>query len=100
MRKSELLKAVPSELPEDNYARIITANKKRVLMLILPEWQVTNSCFGARTGVIHFTWDEGWLSYYPSDKEWTRQTLATIYFNSYVSKTGFDDEGMEAIGDF
>ena len=100
MRKSELLKAVPSELPKDNYARIITANKKRVLMLILPEWQVTNSCFGARTGVIHFTWDEGWLSYYPSDKEWTRQTLATIYFNSYVSKTGFDDEGMEAIGDF
>ena len=97
MRKSELLKALPKELPEDNTARIIKASEKKVLMLILPDWQVIGRM---EDGVIHFTWDEGWLTYYPKSDYWTRDMLSTIYFNSYVSKTGFDEDSLEAIGSF
>lgn len=97
MRKSELLKALPEELPEDNTARIIKASGKKVLMLILPDWQVIGRM---EAGTIHFTWDEGWLTYYPKGDYWTRDMLSTIYFNSYVSKTGLDEESLEAIGSF
>lgn len=97
MRKSELLKALPEELPEDNTARIIKASGKKVLMLILPDWQVIGRM---EADAIHFTWDEGWLTYYPKDDYWTRDMLSTIYFNSYVSKTGLDEESLEAIGSF
>lgn len=97
MRKSELLKALPEKLPEDNTARIIKASGKKVLMLLLPDWQVVGRM---EDGVIHFTWDEGWLTYYPKGDYWTRDMLSTIYFNSYVSNTGLDEESLEAIGSF
>ena len=97
MRKLELIKAIPDKLPKDNTARIIKASEKKVLMLILPDWQVIGRM---EDGVIHFTWDEGWLTYYPKSDYWTRDMLSTIYFNSYVSKTGFDEDSLEAIGSF
>ena len=97
MRKLGLIKAIPDKLPEDNTARIIKASGKKVLMLILPDWQVTGRM---ENGVIHFTWDEGWLTYYPKGDYWTRDMLSTIYFNSYVSNTGLDEESLEAIGSF
>ena len=97
MRKSELLKIIPDKLPEDNTARIIKASGKKVLMLIFPDWQVIGRM---ENGVIHFTWDEGWLTYYPKGDYWTRDMLSTIYYNSYVSKTGLDEESLEAIGSF
>ena len=97
MRKSELLKVLPKELPEDNTAKIVKIRKEKVLICILPDWQIINQD-GA--GVIHFTWKNGWATYYPRTKEWTRQMITTLYYNAYVSKDGFDRDGVEAITEF
>lgn len=97
MRKSELLKALPEKLPEDNTAKIVKIRKEKVLICILPDWQIINQ---EGTGVIHFTWKNGWATYYPTTKEWTRQMITTLYYNAYVSKGGFDRDGVEAITEF
>ena len=97
MRKSKLLKALPKELPEDNTAQIVKIGKEKVLICILPDWQIMNQ---DHPGVIHFTWKNGWLTYYPTAGEWTRQMITTLYYNAYVSKDGFDRDGVEAITEF
>lgn len=97
MRKSELLKALPEKLPEDNTAKIVKIRKEKVLICILPDWQIINQ---EGAGVIHFTWKNGWATYYPRTEEWTRQMITTLYYNAYVSKDGFDRDGVEAITSF
>ncbi|MBO5620983.1 MAG: hypothetical protein J5959_05070, partial [Butyrivibrio sp.] len=42
----------------------------------------------------------GWATYYPATKEWTRQMITTLYYNAYVSKDGFDRDGVEAVSSF
>lgn len=95
MKKKELLKYIPSVWPEDNTAKVIKTPEGKVLMLMLPGWQVVGR--ENEECVIHFTWKEGYLTYYPKLGEWTRHKYTTLYYNSYVSGGGFDKESLETI---
>ena len=95
MKKSELLKHIPSELPKENSAKIIKTPGRKALMILLPGWQVIGR--ESEDYIIHFTWKDGYLTYYPKSKEWTRHRYTTLYYNSYVSGGGFDEKGLKAI---
>lgn len=95
MKKSELLKHIPSELPKENSAKIIKTPGRKALMILLPGWQVMGR--ESEDYIIHFTWKDGYLTYYPKSKEWTRHKYTTLYYNSYVSGGGFDEKGLKAI---
>lgn len=98
MRKSELLKHIPKEIPDHNICKIIRTPGRKVLMTILPEWEVM---MHEKAGlIIHFTWRDGFLTYYRDGNYWTRQSLSTVFYNAYVSQSGIDEKSIEAVRSF
>lgn len=98
MRKSELLKHIPEKIPDHNLCKIIRTPGRKVLMTILPGWEVMQH---EKAGlIIHFTWKDGYLTYYKGGGYWTRQSLSTVYYNAYVSQSGIDEKSIEAVRSF
>lgn len=95
MKKKELLKHIPSEWPENNTAKVIKTPEGKVLMLMLPGWQIVGH--EGEECVMHFTWKEGYLTYYPKLGVWNRHKYTTLYYNAYLSGGGFDKESLEII---
>ena len=93
MRKSQLLERIPKTYLEHNSCRIIRASGQKVLMTILPSWEVINR--QKEKVIFHFTWKDGYLTYYPSYNEWTREQLSTLYYNAYLSQSGLDEKSIE-----
>lgn len=98
MKKADLLKHIPKEWPSENTAKIIKTPGRKALMLLLPGWQVVGR--EDEECVVHFTWKEGYLTYYPKTGEWTRHKYTTLYYHAYLSGGGFDEKGKKAISDF
>ena len=98
MRKSQLLERIPKTYPEHNSCRIIRASGQKVLMTILPSWEVINR--QKEKVIFHFTWKDGYLTYYPSYNEWTREQLSTLYYNAYLSQSGLDEKSIETVRNF
>lgn len=98
MRKSELLKHIPEKIPDHNLCKIIRTPGRKVLMTILPGWEVMQH---EKAGlIIHFTWKDGYLTYYKGGGYWTRQSLSTVFYNAYVSEGGLDEKSIEAVRSF
>ena len=104
MRKKELLSKVPKKLPDHNTARIIKASGEQVLMVILPEWEKRDpgvkTGWVDRTGLIHFYWKGGYLTYYIQSGTWSAESYNWLEFKSRFSANNFDKKSNDAIGHF
>ena len=100
MKKKDLLKYIPKEMPEHTTARIIHVCRRKVLMSIFPNWEVRFGSGSGRKSMIHFTWRDGYLSYFPGEDAWTREGLEWLYAKSYAGGTEFDEEGIRAIKEY
>lgn len=106
MKKAELLAAVPERLPESCTARILNTSGGRALMVALPYWEKSvtmHKWMGpsrGMKGIVHFCWKDGWLTYYPELKWWTKESLGWTEFHSCLTGSDMDEEGARAIREF
>ncbi|MBR2654713.1 MAG: PcfJ domain-containing protein [Lachnospiraceae bacterium] len=103
MRKKELLEKIPKKLPDHNTARIIRAGGEQVLMVILPEWQKRDPKANGwvdRTGLVHFCWKWGYLTYYITSGTWSQEGFGWIENTSSLQANNFDKKSCDAIGHF
>lgn len=106
MMKAELLAGIPEEMPEECTARILETSGGKALMLVLPFWEKSVKMhqwmFPSRSvrGIVHFCWKDGWLTYYPELKWWTKECLSWTAFRSSLSGNDMDEEGSRAIREF
>lgn len=88
MRKKELLKHIPDQMPEAMTAIIIKDGKEKVLMLICPEAQTNRNQIKHKSidhnGFVHFVNKDGWLTYYPDEQIWSKESYEWIYSNTYL----------------
>ena len=98
MKKKDLLKHLPSEWPECNMAKIIRTPGRKALMVLLPGWQIVGHT--DEKCVVHFVWNEGYLTYYPESQIWDSRKYESLYYNAYVSGGSFDEKSIKAIGNF
>ena len=92
MRKKELLEKIPKKLPDHNTARIIRAGGEQVLMVILPEWQKRDPKANGwvdRTGLVHFCWKWGYLTYYITSGTWSQEGFGWIENTSSLQANNF-----------
>jgi len=103
MRKSDIIKRIPKKLPNHSIAKIIRSGKQRGLMLILPEWRKNcpkRDYYSAKTGIVHVTWDTGYLTYYIKDKCWTNEGIGWIEWKSELTADNFDLKSEQTIAKF
>ena len=103
MRKKELLSRIPKKLPDHNMAKIVTASGEQVLMVILPEWQKRDpkaSGWVDRTGLVHFCWKWGYLTYYITSGTWSQEGYGWVENRSRLTADNFDKKSNDAIGHF
>jgi len=103
MRKSDIIKRIPKKLPDHSIAKIIRSGKQRGLMLILPEWRKNcpkRDYYSAKTGIVHVTWDTGYLTYYIKDKCWTNEGIGWIEWKSELTADNFDLKSEQTIAKF
>lgn len=103
MRKSELLKRIPKKLPEKCTAKVIRVDGERVLMTILPKWR--KDCpkyvyYAAKEGLIHFTWETGYLTYYPKQTFWSKEGLGWISWKGELTVDDFEKSSLDTIAKF
>lgn len=96
MRKKELLKHIPDQMPEAMTAEIIKDGKEKVLMLICPEAQTNRNQIKHKNidhnGFVHFVNKDGWLTYYPDEQIWSKESYEWIQGNAYLwSSRGSND---------
>lgn len=88
MRKKELLKHIPEKMPEAMTAEIIKDGKEKVLMLICPEAQTNRNQIKHKNrdhnGFVHFVNKDGWLTYYPDEQIWSKESYEWIEGNAYL----------------
>lgn len=88
MRKKELLKHIPDQMPEAMTAEIIKDGKEKVLMLICPEAQTNRNQIKHKNidhnGFVHFVNKDGWLTYYPDEQIWSKESYEWIQGNAYL----------------
>lgn len=88
MRKKELLKHIPDQMPEAMKAEIIKDGKEKVLMLICPEAQTNRNQIKHKNidhnGFVHFVNKDGWLTYYPDEQIWSKESYEWIEGNAYL----------------
>lgn len=88
MRKKELLKHIPDQMPEAMTAEIIKDGKEKVLMLICPEAQTNRNQIKHKNidhnGFVHFVNKNGWLTYYPDEQIWSKESYEWIQGNAYL----------------
>lgn len=88
MRKKELLKHIPDQMPEAMTAEIIKDGKEKVLMLICPEAQTNRNQIKHKNidhnGFVHFVNKDGWLTYYPDEQIWSKESYEWIEGNAYL----------------
>ena len=88
MRKKELLKHIPEKMPEAMTAEIIKDGKEKVLMLICPEAQTNRNQIKHKNidhnGFVHFVNRDGWLTYYPDEQIWSKESYEWIEGNAYL----------------
>lgn len=99
MKKKELLKMVPVDLPDRNYAKVFTVCRTKVLMVILPEWIICKG-YSEQVGIAHFTWKTGFLTYYPKIGLWTREGLECVECNTRFYNGNLDERSRERIRNF
>ena len=83
MRKSELLKHVPAGMPDntESMMKLFKACGKDVIMVC--GWPAPLYTFSSQKGfAVHFTWDAGYLTYYPDTKAWTRESADMAGFST------------------
>lgn len=106
MKKAELLAGIPEKLPEECTAKILKTSGGRVLMVVLSFWQrsvqVHRWMAPSRgvTGIVHFVWKDGWLTYYPELKHWTKESLDWIEFRSVLRGDDLDEDGRKAVREY
>lgn len=98
MRKKELLKHIPADMPEAMTAEIIKDGKEKVLMIIGPEAQVHKK--GTQNGFVHFTSKERYLTYYPKTGIWTQESYDWIQANSYLWSTRENSDVSKTVREF
>lgn len=99
MKKKELLAAIPKELPKQNTARLINTSEGKALMVILPE-DIFLIDYRDVHGCVHFTWKNGYLTYYMEIGMWVRRAFRNIDANAYLKSSGFDEKSQEAFESF
>ena len=103
MRKKELLSRIPKKLTDHNTAKIIRAGGEKVLMVILPEWQKRDPKANGwvdRTGLVHFCWRWGYLTYYITSGTWSQEGYGWLENRSWLTADNFDKKSNDAIGHF
>lgn len=101
MRKKELLKHIPENMPEAMTAEIIKDGKEKVLMIIAPEAQVrTTAKHYGDAGFVHFTSKDRYLTYYPKSGTWSSESFDWIERNSYLWSTREDNDITKTVRDF
>lgn len=103
MRKKELLSRIPKKLTNHNTAKIIRAGGEKVLMVILPEWQKRDPKANGwvdRTGLVHFCWRWGYLTYYITSGTWSQEGFGWIENTSRLQVNDFDKKSCDTIGHF
>lgn len=99
MKKKELLAAIPKELPKQNTARVIKTSEGKALMVILPE-NIFLIDYRDVHGCVHFTWKNGYLTYYTEIGMWVRRAFRNIDANTYLEVSGFDEKSHEDVESF
>lgn len=103
MRKSDIIKRIPKKLPDHCIAKIMRSGKQRALMLILPEWRKNcpkRDYYSAKAGIVHVTWDTGYLTYYIKDECWTTEGIGWIEWKSELTADTFDIKSGQTIAKF
>ncbi len=85
MKKKELLKHIPKDQKEPFAKRIRTPDGK-ALMTVLPD-----------SGRVHFTWGNGYLSYYPETGIWAREKITAW---CYVEHWPNDEDSIREVREF
>ena len=85
MKKKELLKHIPENQQEPFIKRIRTPDGK-ALMTVLPD-----------SKRVHFTWGNGYLSYYPEAGIWAREKITAW---CYVEHWPDDEESIQEVRSF
>lgn len=104
MRKKDLKARLPKKWPDHSTAKIIRVAGKKVLMILLPEWRKdcpkTKDSYTAITGLAHFVWYEGFLTYYRKYDYWTKESISWLDYRSEVTADNFDDKSYEQMRRF
>lgn len=95
MRKSELLKHIPDEMPEVTTVTCFKDGKEKILMVICPEAETSRD-----EKFVHFLSKTGYLTYYPKNGIWTREGYSWLYGHSYLWSSREDDGNVEVVRDF
>lgn len=104
MRKKELLKHIPEDLPGAVTAEIIRDGKEKVLMLILPE-RIRLNVYGHPSDcnkgtVVHFTGKKRYLTYYVKNGTWTGESLMWLEYHTNSHPNTPDQDAMLQIRAF
>ena len=104
MRKKDLKDRLPKKWPDHSTAKIVWVKGVKVLMLLLPEWK--KDCpkikdnYTAITGLAHFVWHEGFLTYYRTYDYWTKEGISWLDYRSELTADNFDDQSYEQMRRF
>lgn len=101
MKKKELKERLPKKWPDHNTAKIIRADGKLVLMILLPEWEKKDPGYKYgyvdAKGIVHFVWGNGYGTYYPKSGVWTNESLDWLHYKSRLTVRNEDEKSIKAI---
>lgn len=104
MRKKDLKDRLPKKWPDHSTAKIIRVAGKKVLMILLPEWRKDcpkiEDSYTPITGLAHFVWYEGFLTYYRKYDYWTKESISWLDYRSVLTADNFDDKSYEQMRRF
>lgn len=104
MRKKELLKHIPTDMPDAMTAEIFKVGKEKILMLICPEAQVNRNRITHKnrthSGFIHFVSKDGYLTYYPDEQIWSKEGFDWIQGNSFLWSTRESNDVSQIVREF
>ena len=104
MRKKELLKHIPEQMPDAMTAEIIKDGKEKVLMLICPEAQTNRNQIKhmgvEHNGFVHFANKDGYLTYYPDEQIWSKESYSWLQGNAYLWSNRESNDVTQTVRDY